>query len=47
MLDAWKRRANLRLGDALYVALAEAIDAPLVTTDAGVAAASGRAELVA
>jgi predicted nucleic acid-binding protein len=46
VLDAWARRANLRLVDALYVALAEAIEAPLVTTDAGLAAASSRAELV-
>ena len=44
--EAWKLRANLRLVDALYVALAEAIDAPLLTTDAALATASKRAELV-
>ena len=44
--DAWKRRHHLRLVDALYVALAEAIDAPLLTTDAALARASNRAQLV-
>ena len=44
--QAWKLRANLRLVDALYVALADAIDAPLLTTDAALATASSRAELV-
>jgi predicted nucleic acid-binding protein len=46
ILEVWKRRANLRLVDALYVALADAIDAPLLTTDASLAAATARAELV-
>lgn len=46
VLEAWKRRANLRLVDALYIALAEAIDAPVLTTDAALASASSRAELL-
>jgi predicted nucleic acid-binding protein len=33
--------------DAFHVALAEALDAPLVTADPRLAAACGRAELVA
>jgi predicted nucleic acid-binding protein len=43
---AWKLRHNLRLVDALYVELAARLDAPLVTTDAALAAASRSAELV-
>ena len=43
---AWLRRHNLRLVDALYVELAEVIDARIVTTDSGMASASPRAELV-
>jgi len=46
VLEAWKRRASLRPVDGLYVALAEVIDAPLVTTDAALAASVGRAHLV-
>lgn len=35
LLDrAWDLRANVRAGDAMYVALAEALGAPLITTDA-------------
>ena len=37
----WELRGNLSAYDALYVALAEAIDAPLVTSDRRLAAASG------
>jgi predicted nucleic acid-binding protein len=44
---AWGRRANLRLADALYVELAVQIGGPLLTTDAALAAADRRAELVA
>ena len=44
---AWGKRANLRLADALYVELAAQLDAPLLTTDAALAAADRRAELVA
>jgi len=36
---AWELRHNLTAYDAVFVALAEALDAPLVTCDAGVAAA--------
>ncbi|MDQ3639709.1 MAG: type II toxin-antitoxin system VapC family toxin [Actinomycetota bacterium] len=37
----WELRDNLTAYDAAYVALAEALDAPLVTTDARLAQASG------
>jgi predicted nucleic acid-binding protein len=43
---AWKLRHNLRLVDALYVELANRLDAPVVTTDARLAAASPVAELL-
>jgi predicted nucleic acid-binding protein len=46
VIEAWKRRAALRLVDALYVALADQIDAPLLTTDAALAAVVARAELI-
>jgi len=45
LTGAWKLRHNLRLVDALYVELAEGMDAPIVTTDAGLAAASQAADL--
>ena len=38
---AWELRANLSAYNALYVALAERLDAPLVTTDAKAARAPG------
>ncbi len=38
---AWELRATVRGGDAMYVALAEALDAVLLTTDARLAAAPG------
>jgi predicted nucleic acid-binding protein len=38
---AWELRATVRSWDALYVALAEALDAPLITTDARLAGAVG------
>ena len=38
---AWDLRATVRTWDALYVALAEALDATLITTDARLARASG------
>jgi predicted nucleic acid-binding protein len=44
---AWAKRANLRLADALYVELAARLGVPLLTTDAALAAADRRAELVA
>lgn len=37
----WQLRATLTAYDAAYVALAEVLDAPLVTCDAKIAAASG------
>lgn len=44
LLDrAWQLRATVRGWDAMYVALAEALDAVLVTTDRRLAAASGPA----
>jgi predicted nucleic acid-binding protein len=33
LADAWSKRANLTIADALYVVLAEHLDAALVTTD--------------
>jgi predicted nucleic acid-binding protein len=46
VLGAWGLRHNLRLVDALYVELANQLEAPLVTTDAALAAATSVAELV-
>jgi predicted nucleic acid-binding protein len=44
---AWELRANLTVPDALYVAISEALEAPLVTTDRRLAGAQGhRAEIV-
>jgi predicted nucleic acid-binding protein len=37
----WTLRQNLTAYDAAYVALAEALDAPLLTCDRRLAAASG------
>lgn len=37
---AWSMRANVTAYDAMYVALAEALDTPLVTVDARLAAAA-------
>jgi len=37
----WRLKANLSVFDATYVALAEALDAPLVTTDAALARTRG------
>lgn len=42
LLDrAWQLRANVTVYDALYVALAEVLDVPLVTLDARLAASPG------
>ncbi len=42
LLDrAWELRSTVRGWDAMYVALAEALDVPLVTTDQRLAAAPG------
>lgn len=38
---AWELRDNLSFYDALYVALAEILDQPLLTFDRGIARASG------
>ena len=38
---AWKLRENVTAYDAVYVALAEALDAPIVTCDAPLARAPG------
>ena len=44
---AWSLRTNLTVADGVFVALAEALDAPLVTTDGRIAAAAGiRAEIL-
>ena len=41
---AWQRRHNLRFVDALYVELAQRLEAPIVTVDARLAAAAPMAE---
>lgn len=47
LLDrAWELRHNLSFYDGLYVALAEALDAPLVTLDRRLAKAAGDATSV-
>jgi predicted nucleic acid-binding protein len=46
LAGAWKRRHNFRLVDALYVELADRIDAAIVTTHAGLAAAAPAAGLI-
>lgn len=46
LTGAWGRRARLRLADALYVELASTLDVTLITTDARLARAVRRAELV-
>jgi len=42
----WRLRHNLTAYDAAYVALAEALEAPLVTLDSRLAAAPGHAALI-
>jgi predicted nucleic acid-binding protein len=42
----WELRGNLTAYDAVYVALAEALDAPLLTRDRRIAAAPGHAARV-
>ena len=43
---AWRLNHNIRLVDALYVELASQIEAPIISTDPGLAAASSKAELL-
>lgn len=43
---AWELRDNVTAYDAMYVALAEALDAPLVTCDGPLGATPGHAALV-
>ena len=38
---AWKLRENVTVYDAVYIALAEALDAPIVTCDTPLAKAPG------
>ena len=44
LTGAWNRRDSLRLVDALYVELAEQLDAPIITSDGRLAATVSRAE---
>lgn len=46
LAGAWKLRFNLRLVDALYVELADRLEAIIVTTDSGLAASSPSAEFI-
>ena len=46
LLQAWQMRQNLRLVDALYVALAQQLDAPVLTTHARLASAIPVAQLI-
>lgn len=41
---AWARHHNVRLVDALYIELANQVDATIITTDYGMSAVSGDAE---
>jgi predicted nucleic acid-binding protein len=45
--EAWRLWQNLRLVDALYVTLAQQLDAPLITTDGRLASATATAQLIA
>jgi predicted nucleic acid-binding protein len=44
LVGAWDRREELSLADALYVELAERLDAPIISTDDRLVAAAPRAE---
>ena len=46
LAPAWRHRANVRLVDALYFALADELGAPLLTLDRGLASATARGELI-
>ena len=43
---AWSRRDRIRLADALYIELAERLEAPLITTDMALARSARIAEAV-
>lgn len=43
LLRVWELRENVTAYDAVYVALSEVLDAPLLTTDARLARATGHA----
>jgi predicted nucleic acid-binding protein len=47
VIGAWQARDRVRLVDALYLELSIQLGAPLLTTDARLAAAAATAELVA
>lgn len=46
LLRAWELRDNLTVYDAMYVALAEALDAPLVTCDGPLGTTPGHTALI-
>jgi predicted nucleic acid-binding protein len=46
LVASWRLRGNIRLVDAIYVALAERLDARLLTLDRRLAASSDRVVLV-
>lgn len=46
LLQAWQLRHNLRLVDALYIALAQQLEASVLTTDARMASATPVARLI-
>lgn len=46
VIGAWHRRGSMRVADALYVELGARLGVPVVTTDAGMAAAASNVELL-
>ena len=46
VMGAWRRRGTMRVAEALYVELGVRIGVPVVTTDAGMAAAASNVELI-
>ena len=46
VLEAWTRRANVRLVDALYLELGSRLGLPVVSTDARLAATDATVELI-
>lgn len=46
VMGAWRRHGNMRVADALYVELGARLGVPVVTTDAGMAAAAPGVELL-